>query len=146
MSLTSFFSSRFANVHGSGRETAAAIVVGTRLPLVISGRPVAVKQLPPNMALDHAQEFFREVAPLLNFDQPYLVFDLSEVRYLDSTGIEVLQHCLKRAIKRGGDLKLAAVPPALIPILEWAKVARLFQIFDSSSAAVESFRDAKRAA
>jgi anti-anti-sigma factor len=144
MSLTSFFSSRFANVHGSERET--AIAIGTRLPVVISGSPVAVKELPPNMALNHAQEFFREVAPLLNFDQPYLVFDLSEVRYLDSTGIEVLQRCPKRAIKRGGDLKLAAIPPPLIPILEWAKVARLFQIFDSSSAAVESFRDAKRAA
>jgi anti-sigma B factor antagonist len=146
MSLTSFFNSRFANVHSSEQETAVTIAVGGNSPQVIYRRPVAVTKLPQDMALDLAHQFFREVAPLLNFDRPYLVFDLSEVRYLDSNGIQVLQRCLGHVIKRGGDLKLAAIPPPLLPILEWAKVARLFQIFESPADAVESFHHSTRAA
>ena len=102
-------------------------------------RAVVVRQLPESMSLNHAQQLFREVAPLLEGDRPHLVFDCSEVRQLDSAGIEVLLRCIEEALKRNGDVKLAAVPAPVAVVLELTKVDRLFEIFENPSDAVESF-------
>jgi anti-sigma B factor antagonist len=67
------------------------------------------------------------------------VLDCSRVRELDSAGIQVLLHCLEEAMKRNGDVKLAAIPPAAAEILELTKVDSLFEAFDSIRDAVNSF-------
>jgi anti-sigma B factor antagonist len=67
------------------------------------------------------------------------VFDFSNTSHLDSAGIDMLLRCLREAMKRNGDIKLAAVPPRVAVILELTKVDRLFQIFIKPSDAVESF-------
>ena len=72
-------------------------------------------------------------------DRPRVVLDFSEVRQLDSAGIHVLLHCLEEPMKRNGDIKLAAVPPAATVILELTKVDSLFETFDTASEAVNSF-------
>jgi len=68
-----------------------------------------------------------------------LVFDFSGVRQLDSAGIEMLLRCLEEVMKRNGDIKLAAVPPAPAVILELTGVDRFFEIYENASDAVESF-------
>lgn len=103
-------------------------------------RTVVVKQLPESVGLNQSREFFREVAPLLDGDGPSVVFDFSEVRQLDSSGIEMLLRCMEEAMKRNGDVKLAAVSPQVAVILELTRVDRLFEIFENPSDAVESFR------
>jgi len=104
-----------------------------------TGRTVVVKELPESVSLNHTQQLLREVAPLLEVDRPHLVFDFSEVRQLDSAGIEMLLHCMEEALKRNGDVKLAAVPPPVAVVLELTRVDRLFEIFENPSDAVESF-------
>jgi anti-sigma B factor antagonist len=101
---------------------------------------VAVKQLPANMIRSAAENFFREVEPLLKRDRPHLVFDWSEVKCLDSAGVDILLRCLRAASRRDGDLKLAALSPELASVLEWTKAGRMFEIFESPSDAVQSFR------
>ena len=102
-------------------------------------RAVVVKQLPESVTLNQAQQLLREVVPLLEGDRPHLVFDLSEVRQLDSAGIEMLLHCMEEAMKRNGDVKLAAISTQVAVILELTRVDRLFEIFENPSDAVESF-------
>jgi anti-sigma B factor antagonist len=92
-----------------------------------------------NMTRSDAENFFREVESLLKCDRPHLVFDLSGVKCLDSAGIDILLRCLQGTSKRDGDLKLAAVSPELVSILEWTKTGRMFEIFESPSDAVQSF-------
>lgn len=104
-----------------------------------TSHPVIVKQLPQRVNRQQAQELARAVEPLLKHDHPCLVFDFSEVRYLDSAGIEMLLHCMEEAMKRNGDLKLAAIPPEIAVILKLTRVDCLFEIFDNASDAVESF-------
>jgi len=58
---------------------------------------------------------------------------------LDSAGIEMLLRCMEEAMKRNGDVKLAAVSPQVTVILELTRVDRLFEIFENPSDAVESF-------
>jgi anti-sigma B factor antagonist len=102
-------------------------------------RAVVVKRLPENVSLNHVQQLFREVIPLLEEDYPRLVFDFSEVRQLDSAGIELLLRCTEEAMKRNGDVKLAAISPPVAVVLELTRVDRLFEIFETPSDAVESF-------
>lgn len=104
------------------------------------GRPVIVMQLPERMKLEEVQSFLREVEPLLKADRPRLVFDFSAVHQIDSAGVDMLLHCLEEVMKRDGDLKLAAVAPESAVILELTRVDRVFEVFDSSDDAVESFQ------
>lgn len=104
-----------------------------------NSRPVVVKQLPDRVSVNETQQLFRELAPLFEGDRPCLVFDFSEVRQLDSAGIEMLLRCMEEAMKRNGDVKLAAVSPQVTVILELTRVDRLFEIFENPSDAVESF-------
>src|SRR5215831_5463876 len=102
-------------------------------------RDVIVKQLPENLTLRHAHNFLVEIQPLLKADRPCLVFDFSEVGHLDSAGVEMLLRCMEEAMKRNGDLKLAAVSPSVAVILELTRVDRLFEIYENPADAVESF-------
>jgi len=102
-------------------------------------KTVTVKQLPQALNLARVRTFMREIDALLKQDRPRIVFDFSQVRQLDSAGAEMLLQCLEHVMKRDGDIKLAAVPPASEVILELTRVDRLFEIFDSVDDAVESF-------
>jgi hypothetical protein len=43
-------------------------------------------------------------------------------------------------MKRNGDVKLAAIPPGAAAILELTRVDRLFEAFDNTADAVNSFQ------
>jgi anti-sigma B factor antagonist len=104
-----------------------------------SARHVSVKQLPEKLSIKQGRSFFREVEPHLQSDRPRVVLDCSKVRHLDSAGIHVLLRVLEEAMKRNGDVKLASIPPAAAAILELTRVGRLFETFDSTADAVNSF-------
>jgi anti-sigma B factor antagonist len=106
---------------------------------MITKSPVIVLQLPEKLVLGRAQMFFHEVQEFLTADRPRLVFDFSEVKQIDSAGIELLLNCMEEAMKRNGDLKLAAIPPAPAVVLELTQVDRLFEIFENCSDAADSF-------
>jgi len=110
-----------------------------RMDEMISGRPVVVKQLPEKLTLEQGRTFFLDAEPCLKADRPRMVLDCSQIRQIDSAGIQMLLHCLEEAMKRNGDVKLAAVPPVAAQILELTKVDSLFEIFDSPADAVNSF-------
>ncbi len=102
-------------------------------------RPVVVKRMPERMNLKQARKFWKEVQPFLNSDRPQVVFDMSQVRHIDAAGIDVLLQCMREAMKRDGDLKLAALSPQSAVVLELTRTGRLFEIYDNSTAAVKSF-------
>jgi anti-sigma B factor antagonist len=101
--------------------------------------PVVVKQLPEMLKLQQVQAFLREVEPLFHADRPRVVFDFSRVRQMDSAGVDMLLYCVEEAMKRNGDLKLAAIRPASAIILELTRVDRLFEVFETVTEAVDSF-------
>ena len=102
-------------------------------------RPVTVKQLPAQLKWGQVQGFLREVSPVITSERPCVVFDFSQVTQIDSAGVDMLLHCMEQAMKRNGDLKLAAIPPSSAVILELTRVDRLFEVFDTVSEAVDSF-------
>jgi anti-sigma B factor antagonist len=104
-----------------------------------NGRNIVVKKMPERLHLRGTQELRRELDPILKADRPAIVFDFGRVRQMDGAGVEMLIECLDAAMKRDGDIKLAAVPPELCVILELTRVDRMFEMFDTLEAAVESF-------
>jgi anti-sigma B factor antagonist len=104
-----------------------------------TARHVSVKQLPEKLSVKQGRNFFREVEPHLQSDRPRVVLDCSKVRQLDSAGIHVLLRVLEEAMKRNGDVKLASIPPGAAAILELTRVSRLFETFDNTTDAVNSF-------
>lgn len=102
--------------------------------------PVIVMQLPEQLKRTEAQAFCAELQPLLEGERPRLVLDCSQVQDADSAGIEMLLNCMEETMKRDGDLKLAAVSPVLAVMLELMRVDRLFEIFDTSQEAAQSFQ------
>jgi anti-sigma B factor antagonist len=104
-----------------------------------TSRPVLVMQLPERLNLSQAREYLPEVMAILKSDRPRLVFDFSEVRQIDSAGVEMLLKCLEKVMRLDGDLKLAALTPEASIILELTRVDRLFEIFAFVDDAVDSF-------
>jgi anti-sigma B factor antagonist len=97
-------------------------------------------ELPERLNHVEAKSFLNELEPLLTNDRPSLVLDCSQIKHMDSAGVEMLLYCLEQAMKRDGDLKLAAVSPASAVIMELMRVDRLFEVFDTAEAAVRSFQ------
>jgi anti-sigma B factor antagonist len=91
------------------------------------------------MKVGKIREFLREVTPLITGERPCIVFDFSHVTEIDSAGVDMLLHCMEQAMRRNGDLKLAAIPPASAVILELTRVDRLFEVYETVSEAVDSF-------
>jgi anti-anti-sigma factor len=101
---------------------------------------VAVKQLPDALNPERMQHFFRELESFINVDRPRIVLDCSGVRRMDSFALHLLLCCLEEAMKRNGDVRLAALSEEAKAALSSAGVRRLFDVFDTTSEAVSSFR------
>jgi ABC-type transporter Mla MlaB component len=105
--------------------------------MTIRLRVVKVKQLPEKLSVKQGRIFFREVEKCMNVDRPCIVLDCSHVRQLDRSVVHLLLCCLEEAMKRNGDVKLAAIPSGAKAALE---LSCLFEIFDTTADAVKSFR------
>jgi anti-anti-sigma factor len=101
--------------------------------------PVVIKHMPEKFNMREARSFWLEMEPILTSDRPQIVFDMSTVKSLDAAGVDMLLKCMAEAMKRDGDLKLAAVSPAAAVILEMTRTDRFFEIYDNRTDAIRSF-------
>jgi anti-sigma B factor antagonist len=106
---------------------------------MLTSGPVVVMQVPENLNAGAVPHFLEELGPLLESNRPRIVLDCSQVRSIDSAGVEALLQCVEEALKRDGDLKLAALTAESEVILELMRVARVFEIFQTCEEAVRSF-------
>jgi anti-sigma B factor antagonist len=66
---------------------------------------------------------------------PRIVIDMSGVEFCDSTGMNVLLSCLRRARERGGELEIAAPKPAVRKILQVTGLDSVFTVIPDVDAA-----------
>ncbi len=108
--------------------------------MTVRSRTVVVEQVPEIPNMKQGQVFFHEIKSCMSQDCPCIVLDCSHVRHVDRSLMHMLLCCLEEALKRNGDVKLAALAPAAKTILQLAGVDRVFEIYDSTNDAVNSFR------
>jgi anti-sigma B factor antagonist len=86
-------------------------------------------------------EVEKKLDSLLDAGQPRLVIDLEKLEYISSSGLRVFLAALKKAKKQEGDIKLACMKPFIKEVFDIAGFSQLFNIFDTSDAAVSSFNE-----
>jgi anti-sigma B factor antagonist len=80
-----------------------------------------------------APRLHSELAGLLAEDMPArVVIDMSGVEFCDSTGMNVLLSCLRRARERGGELEIAAPKPAVRKILQVTGLDSVFTLVEAT--------------
>jgi len=69
----------------------------------------------------------------------FFVIDMSEVDYIDSGGLGCLVSFLRRVRRNEGDIKLAMVSDKVRNVFELTRLYRIFEIFDHTQVAVNSY-------
>jgi anti-anti-sigma regulatory factor len=100
---------------------------------------VSIIQFPETLDVKRARMFFREVESRMNVGRPCVVVNCAKTHQMDRFAIHMLLCCLEEAIKRDGDVKLAAVHGDARANLQAARADRLFEIYDTDADAVNSF-------
>lgn len=85
-----------------------------------------------------ADEFKRDMQPTLEANNK-VVFDMSQLRFVDSAGIGAILSCLRRLNAKDGDLKLCGLSKSLRASFEIARMHRIIDIMDSRDDAVKAF-------
>lgn len=78
---------------------------------------------------------------------PRVIIDLSQVDYIDSSGLGTLVASFTMLERAGGGLRILKPSERDMELLVLTKLASVFQVFDDEQAAVNSFfagRDAKK--
>jgi anti-sigma B factor antagonist len=83
--------------------------------------------------------FKRTVTRLLEEGKVNLLVDLSEVGFLDSSGLGALVRAMTNSQKEGGQTKLLNAGPQVRRLLEMTKLDSVFEIHDNLERAVSSF-------
>ncbi|MBW1866260.1 MAG: STAS domain-containing protein [Deltaproteobacteria bacterium] len=93
-------------------------------------------------ALDagNAKEFKSDISPLL-IENKKVLFDMSKVKFVDSSGCGTLLSCLRRLNSEEGDLKLMGVQKAVQTLFELVRMHRIIEIFDNREEALDSFTE-----
>ncbi len=66
-----------------------------------------------------------------------LIFDLTNVGYMDSSGVGVLVDALRRMRLHGGRLALVAVAPRVLSVLQITKLDQFFEMYATLQEALE---------
>lgn len=83
-------------------------------------------------------EFKRDIAPVLEANTR-LVLDLSQLRFVDSSGLGAMVSCLRQMTAKGGDLKLCGMSKQVRGLFELVRMHRIFDIYGSREEAVHAF-------
>jgi anti-anti-sigma regulatory factor len=107
--------------------------------MTTQNRTLVVEQLPQVGSTKQAQAFLRQLKSSMSMKDPRVVLDCSQVRQMNAPLVYLLLCCLEETIKRNGDIKLAALPPAAMAVLNVTGVNRLFETYDTILEALNSF-------
>jgi len=94
--------------------------------------------LPERLMMADAPAVKTQLQVMLNKQKPKLAFDLSQLEYIDSSGLAVLVSCLQNARRKSGDLCLYGMRDTVRVLFELTRLYDVFPIVDERSEAVRS--------
>lgn len=92
-----------------------------------------------NLDASNSKEFKRVMAPILE-SHSKVVFDLSQLKFVDSSGLVAILSCLRQLNAAGGDIKLAGMSKSVRALFELVRMHRIFEIFNTRDEAVSAFQ------
>jgi anti-sigma B factor antagonist len=108
--------------------------------------PFEVERLDRGVLSFHGPLTMENVTPFLNAVRretaPTMILDLTNVPYLDSSGLGSLVSASTSCAKSGRRMALTGVNKRVLKVLEITKVERVFLMFPTLSDAIEAFTNA----
>ena len=102
------------------------------------GPDVIVVQLSGNITLvpeNQVSEPF--VGEWLDTRPKTLIFDLSNVEHMDSSGVQLMVQCATAVRKNGGELRLASATPRVARLFQMTRLDSILPLFPSVATACE---------
>lgn len=95
----------------------------------------------PGEVLDASSvpDFRRDIMPHLEEEGANVLFDMSELRFVDSSGLGVILSCLRKLNAAGGDLKLFGMTQPVRALFELVRMHRIFDILNTRDEALKAF-------
>src|SRR5262249_1603502 len=103
-----------------------------------NGEVAVVRCDGPIVESDALAALDRHVTDLLPF-QPFIVFNLEQVAFVDSAGLGRIVRLLNRARGARGDLKLCGVRPNLREVLRITKLGTILAAYETEADAIAAF-------
>jgi anti-sigma B factor antagonist len=101
---------------------------------------IVVLQISGRIALGReCQQVEWAVEALINDSKKKAVFDLSELGYVDSTGIGIIVMCSGKMRAAGGELRLASLQPRILELMKMTHLDQVFHFYPTVPDAVENF-------
>ena len=100
---------------------------------------LCVVELANRIDVSSSPELEKLFGQLLDNGQDAILCDFSKTEYISSMGLRVFLSTLKRTVKAGGQLSLCCLNPGVMEIFDMTGLTGLFQIFDTSAAALAAF-------
>jgi len=102
---------------------------------------VAVITLPgESLDAGNAKDFKREILPAVE-GRPRVIFDMSRLKFVDSSGLGAILYCLRQLNAGGGDLKLCGMLKPVRALFELVRMHRIFDIYNTQEEAIAAFQE-----
>jgi anti-sigma B factor antagonist len=95
----------------------------------------------PLDALDagNVVEFKNDIAPVLDRCD-YVIFDMSRIKFIDSSGIGAILSCLRKLHSQGGSLSMFGVKDQVVQLFRLVRIDRIIDIHQTRNDAVSAFQ------
>src|SRR3954469_6151113 len=90
---------------------------------------------------NQANELMDDISNMTEKDGSNFVINLSEFKYMNSTGLNVLLGILSKARKSGGEAVICDVPEKIKTLLVITKLVNVFSVVDNEELAAAAFNN-----
>lgn len=101
---------------------------------------ISILQLFDRIDASSSKELKDIVVTKIDQSKINLLLDMSQVSFIDSSGLGMLITCLKSINKAGGQLKISNISNNVKTIFDTTRMDRVFEIFDNNEDALTSFK------
>lgn len=105
----------------------------------IKGTITVLKLQGELMGGEEAQQFQQNMYRALEEERPYVILDMAEVTWMNSSGLGMIMGALTTLRSGGGDLCMANVSERVSRPVEVTRLDSVIKIYDSLDAAADSF-------
>lgn len=102
---------------------------------------VAVVVLPGEyLDASTVKTFKNDIAPVMEGTQNKVLFDMSNLQFIDSSGLGAILSCLRKLNGAGGDLKLYGMTKPVRALFELVRMHRIMDIYNTRDEAMNAFK------
>jgi anti-sigma B factor antagonist len=105
-----------------------------------SGAVQVVTFTGPSLDASNNREFVESFSPYLT-EAGHVIFDMSHLRFVDSSGLGSLMLCLRRLKASGGTMKLCGLSKSVLALFELVRMNRVFEIYPNREEALRAYKE-----